>query len=117
MNPEFEIESVPASAETTVLRVRGRLDARGAPVLTARCAEVRDSGQHLVLNLSRVTFVASSGIGALLAVVEEFSSSRSAVRLAAVSPAMHSVITLLNLDQFLCIDATEDESTAALRAA
>ena len=117
MNTDFEIESIAASTETTVLRVRGRLDARSAPVLNARCAEVRERGQHLVLNLSRVTFVASSGIGALLALVEEFSSSRSAVRLAAVSPAVHSVITLLNLDQFLCIDATEDESAAALRAA
>jgi anti-anti-sigma factor len=117
MNPDFEIESVSLSHDLTVLRVSGRLDARSAPVLSAQAALVRERGQHLVLNLSRVTFVASSGIGALLALVEEFANTRSSVRLAAVSPTVDAVVKLLNLGQFLRIDATEADSAAALRAA
>ena len=117
MNPEFVIETIAQTPGTIVLRVTGRLDARSAPVLTARCREVRGQGCHLVLNLAGVSFIASSGIGALLALVEEFRQSEYRVRLAAVSPAVESVVRLLNLDPFLTIDATEADATAALRAA
>lgn len=117
MNPDFEIESIAVTVGTTVLRVRGRLDARSAPVLKARCSMVQERGENLVLNLSRVTFVASSGIGALLALVEEFSGTRSAVRLAEVSSTVAAVIRLLNLDRFLPIDPTESDALAALKAA
>lgn len=117
MNPDFEIESVALGPDLTVLRVRGMLDARSAPVLSEHCALVRERNQNLVLNLSRVTFVASSGIGALLALVEEFANTRCSVRLAAVSPPVEAVVKLLNLGEFLRIDATEAESAAALKAA
>jgi anti-sigma B factor antagonist len=117
MSSDFAIEAIITTPGTVVLRVTGRLDARSAPVLTARCVEVRNQDRHLVLNLSGVSFIASSGIGALLALVEEFRQSKSRVRLAAVSPAVESVVRLLNLDQFLTIDTTEGEATSALEAA
>lgn len=117
MKPDFEIEATDAGETAKVLRLRGRLDARGASELTARCAEVRAANRHLVLNFSGVTFIASSGVGALLALVEEFRQSRNRVRLAEVPPAVDSVIRLLNLDQFLSIDATEGDSRSELEAA
>ena len=117
MKPDFEIESLEAGVSLTVLRLRGRFDARGASALTARCAEVRAANHHLVLNLAGVTFIASSGVGALLALVEEFRQSRNRVRLAEVPPVVDSVIRLLNLDQFLSIDATEGDSRSELEAA
>ena len=117
MKPEFEIDVQDLGATATVLRLRGRLDARGATVLTARCAEARAGGRHLVLNFGEVTFIASSGIGALLALVEECRHSRTRVRLAVVPPTVDSVIRLLNLDQFLSIVATEADARAELEAA
>lgn len=117
MNFDFDIETLPCGPAATVLRVRGRLDARSAPVLTARCAEVRGQGRHLLLNLAGVTFIASSGVGALLALVEECRQSHIRVRLAEVPPAVDSVIRLLNLDQFLSIDDTEGDARSELEAA
>ena len=117
MKPEFEIESSDTGTLATVLRLHGRLDARGASVLTARCAGVRAKHRHLVLNMAGVSFIASSGVGALLALVEECRQSRTRVRIAEVPPAVDSVIRLLNLDQFLSIDGTEAESCAELEAA
>jgi anti-anti-sigma factor len=117
MKSEFEIEVVEAGVNAAVLRLRGRLDARGASALTARCAEMRAQGRHLVLNLAQVSFIASSGVGSLLALVEECRQSRTRVRLAEVPPAVDSVIRLLNLDQFLSIDATEADSRSELEAA
>jgi anti-sigma B factor antagonist len=117
VSSEFDIETIASGERTAVLRVRGRLDARSAPVLTARCAEVRKEGRHLILNLSGVSFLASSGVGALLALVEEYHQSTSRVRLVEVSPAVDSVIRLLNLDQFLAIDPTEAAALSMLEAA
>jgi anti-anti-sigma factor len=117
MTPDLEIESSDAGERACVLRLRGRLDARGASALTARCAAVRATNRHLVLNLAGVTFIASSGVGALLALVEECRQSRTRVRLAEVPPAVDSVIRLLNLDQFLSIDATEGDARSELEAA
>ena len=54
---------------------------------------------------------------ALLALVEECRQSRIRVRIAEVPPAVDSVIRLLNLDQFLSIDATEADSRSELEAA
>jgi anti-sigma B factor antagonist len=117
MKPDFDIELHDLGEIATALRLRGRLDARGASMLTARCAAVRASGRHLVLNLGAVTFIASSGVGALLALVEECRQSRTRVRLAEVPPSVDSVIRLLNLDQFLRIQPSEDDALGTLKAA
>lgn len=116
MSSSFEIDTDASGAHTTVLRARGVLDARSAPVLTHRCAEVRSQERHLVLELSGVTFIASSGVGALLALVEEFRNSPCRIRLAAVSPAILSVVKLLNLDAFLHLCPSEAQAVAQLEA-
>ena len=117
MKTEFTIEASETGKATTVLRLCGSLDARAASVLTAHCTGVRGQGRHIVLNFTAVSFIASSGVGALLALVEECRQSHTRLRLAEVPPAVDSVIRLLNLDQFLSIDATEADSCSELEAA
>jgi len=53
--------------------------------------------------MSDVTFVASGGLGTLLALTEEFGEAGGCLYLAPVSDAVSSVVKLLNLDQFLAI--------------
>ena len=117
MSGLFELQQFEHSSRVTVLRLRGHLDARSAGQLTARAAAVRAAGRHLVLNLSGVEISASSGVGALLALVEEFRRSPASVRLCDVSPTVSSVIQLLNLDPFLPQDGDESTSCGALEAA
>jgi anti-anti-sigma factor len=117
MTCETRFEEILTSAGATVLRVNGRLDARSASTLTTRCAEIRAAGRHLVLNLAGVSFIASSGIGALLALVEDYRLARLQVRLAAISTPVESVLRLLNLEPFLHVDPSEEDATQALKAA
>jgi anti-sigma B factor antagonist len=114
MSDDFQILSLPAREGIALLRISGRIDTRVASQLLHRCAEVRAAGDHLVLNLSGVSFIASSGIGALLALTEQFREGNTKVRFAALSSAVDSVIKLLNLDQFLSIDGTEEQALDAL---
>ena len=116
MTNELEISKPEDRGGTVLLRVKGRLDVKTSPILLQRVAEIQANGQNLVLNLSEVSFMGSSGIGALLVLVEQFQEQGGSVRFASLSPAVDSVVKLLNLDRFLSIDRTESESFAALGA-
>lgn len=117
MPDPFNIADGPAHARATVLRVTGELDSTSAPVLAERCRETLRSRRTLVLNLESVSFIASSGVGVLLAAAEEFDEAGCELHLVALSPAVASVLRLLNLDQFLNIKQTEDEALSTLKAA
>ena len=117
MNTPITIEVHEPTAGIVVLRVSGRLDARAASELMTHCQRARDAGKDVVLNLAAVPFIASSGIGSLLALFDEFQQAGRNVRLTQLSPAVDSVIRLLNLDAFFAMDASEEESVRQLRAA
>ena len=110
----MEIREVENGDRTAVVRLSGVLDIRTAPLLLQRVATIQARGQNLVLNLSEVTFIGSSGIGALLAIVEQFQEQAGKVRFASPSHAVLCVIKLLNLEEFLIVDATEGDSLAVL---
>ena len=114
MTNELEVSKIEDRGGTVLLRIRGRLDVKTSPVLLQRVAEIQSNGQNLVLNLSEISFMGSSGIGALLVLVEQFQEQGGSVRFVSLSPAVDSVVKLLNLDRFFMIDATEDDALAAL---
>ncbi len=115
MPDNFSIR-VGTSGEIALVRVTGRLEAKCAAELMERCRTVFTQGhKYLVLNLANVDFIASSGIGTILALREEVLEGDGAVRLAEPSPAVQAVIKLLNLAQFLSIDASEAEALDAIQ--
>ena len=114
---EFAITEAPTAGAARVLRVAGRLDARNAQTLLRRCREMEEGGhRQLVINLSEVTIVASSGVGTLLAVTEEVQDAGGVIHLVALSEPVRSVVELLNLTQFLHIASTEAEALEAIGA-
>ena len=117
MSDDFQITSLPVRDGVVLLRISGRIDTRNASEMLQQCTTARRAGQHLVINLSGVSFIASSGIGALLALTEQFRSGPARIRFAALSSPVAAVIQLLNLDQFLSIDETEEKSLQALELA
>lgn len=114
MPESFQMSEMEPSPHITVIRVAGELTSATTPLLVNRCDELREAEKNLILTLANVSFIASNGIGGILATVESFKDTGLRVRLAALSSAVESVIKLLNLDQFLSIDPTEEESIAAL---
>jgi anti-sigma B factor antagonist len=117
MPDPFQIDEGPSSDQALVLRVSGRLDATTAPRLAERCAEAMTPTRRLVLNLEKVSFIASSGVGALLATAERYREAGSNLHLAALSPPVAAVIRLLNLDAFLHVHASEALAIDELKAA
>ena len=114
MDNGLEVVRGQTHGRTVLLRARGRLDAKTAPTLLEHTRKFVGMGRNLVLNLSEVTFLGSSGVGVLLAIAQAFQDGDGALRLVAPSAAVVSVVRLLNLETFLRIDATEDEAIAAI---
>ena len=116
MSSSLSITREPDRGRVTVLRVAGRLDSDTAQQLLAECSRVQAEGHDLVLNLAGVSFVGSSGVGALLVVVEQFREQSGQVRFAAVSKATRTVVDLLDLQSYLPIDDDEDDALRAMGA-
>jgi anti-sigma B factor antagonist len=117
MPDSLKITRTLTADRLAVLRVEGRLDSKNANQLRKAGAEVAAEGRNLVINLRGVTFMGSSGLGALLALSEEFHEQAGEIRVAEPSEAACLVFRLVSLDQILLIDNTEPESVAALKAA
>jgi len=115
MPNEFTISPLEVDGRLSKLRILGRLDADSALELRDYCERLRNQGhRQLVLDMSEVTFVASGGLGTLLALTEEFGESGGTLYLAPISDAVRSVVRLLNLEQFLAIyDSVEDVAVLA----
>jgi anti-anti-sigma factor len=94
----------------TLIRLNGRLDGKAAQALQTNCEELRNQGfRHLALDLSLVTFLASSGLGVFLAQTEEFKEGGGSLHLVAVSSVVAAVINLLNVDRFLSMASSVEE--------
>lgn len=113
MSDQFEIEVVERREKAAVIRLSGSLEVIAADALKKRCTEVKEEGfQYLALDMSDVGFIASSGVGVLLALTEEIGTAGGTLFLTSVPPAVESVITMLNLDRFLAIYPGVDDALA-----
>jgi anti-anti-sigma factor len=117
MAEEFAIQESSGAGSAAILRVQGRLDARNSQTLFFHCKRVLSSGRRQILiNLAKVSFVASSGIGTLLALTEEFHDAGGGIHLVELSDAVRSVVDLLNLTQFLSIGRSEADMLSTIDA-
>ncbi|NNF07592.1 MAG: STAS domain-containing protein [Candidatus Eisenbacteria bacterium] len=103
----------PEERGWVLVAVTGTMDSTTAPRLLSTCRELKDDQNSVILDLSGVDFIASSGVGSLLAMAEEFRGAGVGIRFAALSTAVSSVIQLLNLNRFLEIFPTTEEARTA----
>ena len=101
MTGKFRIEVETASEPVRVLRVFGELDGRGGPALMATWRAHRGPGRTVVIHLAGVEFLSASGVGALLAIVEESNDQGEGVQLMAPSEHVSAVMRQHGLDRHL----------------
>ena len=94
---------------TPVLKVRGRLDAASVPVFKQHCLEHLTTDICLVIDCSDLTFVDSSGLGSLVAVLRTFNKQSATIRLAGILPEVRSIFELTRLNKvFDIFNSVED---------
>ncbi len=98
----------------TVVTIGPELDARTAEAAKAFLRELVESGRHrLVLDLSPLSFIDSSGLSALVAALKAARARGGDVRLAGLTPAVRSIVELTRLHRLFAIYDDVDAATAA----
>ena len=96
-----------------VVSVSGELDIATAPKLDDYLIRLTSTGHHrLVLNAVRLTFCDASGVRVLVRARARVDGLHGWLRLAAVSPRLHRILTILALHS--TFPAFDDVSRAAL---
>ncbi|AWB91096.1 STAS domain-containing protein [Aeromicrobium chenweiae] len=92
--------------ERTVLSVAGEIDMQTSVELRSQVDTLDVSHRTLVLDLSGVTFVDSSGLGSLLGVKKQQERAGGRLLLARVSPPVARIIEITRMDRVF--DTVED---------
>jgi N-acetylglucosaminyldiphosphoundecaprenol N-acetyl-beta-D-mannosaminyltransferase len=108
-------DSEPALIDgVAVLTAGERLTVINCEPFLAQADEALARTPHLVIDLTRTTFVDSSGYGALITVGKRARAVGGELRLAALQPQVAQALRLLRMDQFFSVYA---DTAAALTAA
>jgi anti-sigma B factor antagonist len=85
-----------------VIALGGRLTATGAPLLRNAVGDLVSAGEsHIVIDMTDLQFVDSSGLGALVGGLKSARVAGGDLRIAAVPDAVRTVLHLTNLDRVL----------------
>lgn len=97
----FAIEEAEAGEEVR-LRLLGELDVAGAPALERRLAELGQARARVVLDLSELRFIDSTGVRVLLRAVVDAGRGGRQVRVDPdLAPNVRRVLELVNLDELI----------------
>jgi anti-sigma B factor antagonist len=101
-------------AEHTVLEVGGEVDVYTAPKLRERLVELVDGGaRHVVVDLGRVDFLDSTGLGVLVGALKRLRAAGGTFGLVCSKEPLLKIFRITALDQVFGIFASVDEAVAA----
>ncbi|SDK73776.1 anti-sigma-factor antagonist [Nocardioides sp. YR527] len=100
------------SDKGVVIAPQGKFNLVNAPTVKARIDELVSGGaSRIVIDLSGVSFIDSSGLGALIGSLKSARQARGDVRIASPGEQVRAVLRLTNLDRILApYETVEDAS-------
>ena len=93
---------IEQDGERTICRIRGELDSINAPRLRAVLVERIES--NVVVDLSELEFIDSSGLGVLVGALKRFDASGHRLTLRSPTSAIQRVFAITGLDQAFVIE-------------
>ena len=108
------VKEVREKDGTTIVELAGDIDMYHSPGLHAALVElVLSRPKKLVINLSGVPYMDSSGVGTLVEVFRRVSSYKGTMILCGLTTRVRSVLEITKLDRFFTICQTEEEAAQA----
>jgi anti-anti-sigma factor len=112
---ELSTRPLPGRADAIVVSVVGEIDSQSAEQFRQDLvALVNSDVKHLVLNLSDLSYINSSGLGALVAAYKRVRTLDGSLRLCHVRGAIAEVMKLIRLHTIVDIFDTEEAACASL---
>ncbi|MFQ5411734.1 MAG: STAS domain-containing protein [Phycisphaerae bacterium] len=108
------VKDVHKTSDSTIVILDGEVDMRRSPDLHAALVDVaNDRPKKLILNLSAVPYMDSSGVGTLVEVYRRVSGYEGKFILFGLTHRVRSVFEITKLDRFFTICETEEEAARA----
>jgi anti-sigma B factor antagonist len=106
-----------ATSDVVVVAVDGEVDVYAAPALRDGLTELLQNGSSVVVDLSEVGFLDSTGLGALVAARTAAAEQGAALPLVCTHQRILKLFTITGLDGVFRIYDTVDAALAALNGA
>jgi anti-sigma B factor antagonist len=104
----------PLNEGTQALDLEGEVDVYTAPVLRQAIVEQVDGGtKHLVINLEKVEYLDSTGLGILIGGVKRLKEQGGSLRLAGPSARITRIFDITGLNKIFDVYPTEQDALAA----
>ena len=99
-----------------IAAVTGAIDLSTVAALRERLFELADSGQPLIVDLNRVTFIDSTGLGVLVGVSRRAAVHGTSVHAVCSQPQTRKLLWLTGVDRRIPLSATVDGALLLLTA-
>lgn len=93
------------TSQTSVLEIRGRLDAANQAAFAARASQFLQGDPYLIIRMTHTQFLDSSALGALVGLANQARAAGGDLWLVEVPPQVASLLSLVRLDRFFEIYA------------
>lgn len=105
------VKGIKKSGDATIVELAGDVDLRHSPALHAALVEVaNERPKRLVLNLTEVPYMDSSGVGTLVEVFRRITRYDGKMVLCGLSSRVRSVFEITKLDRFFTICDTPEQA-------
>lgn len=113
--PRFELSEESLDGTAGVVAVQGEIHVSSAPELSGRLADALDRGvTSLVLDLSQVEFIDSTGLSVLLNVLRRLTQRGGALVIVCTNPTVLRLFEITRLETTFDIVGTREEALARL---
>jgi len=110
----MELFDRTADNGTLVIECRGdNLDASNVRDFREDMKRLMKDHTHVVLDMSRMKFVDSSGLGALIACLRDANGRKGDLRLCAMSRPVRALFELMRMHRVFCIHETVENAVAS----
>ena len=92
------------------IRLSGELDHHTADELRDKVSNaiVKNNVRHIILNLERLSFMDSSGLGVILGRYKQIKQVHGEMVVCAISPAVHRLFDMSGLFKIMYLEPTEE---------
>ncbi len=110
---ESEIREVEG---VKVLALSGEIDVYTAPQFKDAVSEILASGQlHLIVDMSKVNYMDSSGFGTLLSATKKLRPQNGSVNLVGCTPAIERILHITKLDTVFVTCSNLNDCLASIK--
>lgn len=111
---QISVEELPDSKGAIIRIDSDNLDAGNVKTFKEQIASALDANGTVLIDMSRLNFVDSSGLGALLSCLRIMNNKNGQLKLFAMAKPVQALFELVRMHRIFSIYNTRDEALAAL---